>query len=77
MSTWILASLLKITCEIEINNTDFTIIPKGTCTPMFTVALFTIARTWRQPKCTSTDESIKKMWGIFTMEYYSAIKRNE
>ena len=44
---------------------------------MFTAALFTIARTWKQPKCPSTDERIKKMWHIYTMEYYSAIKRNE
>ena len=44
---------------------------------MFTEALFTIARTWKQPKCPSTDEWIKKMWRIYTMEYYSAIKRNE
>ena len=44
---------------------------------MFIVALFTIARTWKQPKCPSTDEWIKKMWHIYTMEYYySAIKRN-
>ena len=39
-------------------------------------ALFTIARTWKQPKCTLTDEWIKKLWYIYTMEYYSAIKRN-
>ena len=44
---------------------------------MFTAALFTIARTWKQPKCPSTDEWIKKMWNIYTMQYYSAIKRNE
>ena len=44
---------------------------------MFIVALFTIARTWKQLKCASTDEWIKKMWHICTMEYYSAIKRNE
>ena len=44
---------------------------------MFTAALFTIARTWKQPKCPSTDEWIKKMWHIYTMEYSSAIKRNE
>ena len=42
---------------------------------MFIAALFTIARTWKQPKCPSTDEWIK-MWHIYTMEYYSAIKRN-
>ena len=40
-------------------------------------APFTIARTWKQPKCPSTDEWMKKMWHIYTMEYYSAIKRNE
>ena len=44
---------------------------------MFTAALFTIARTWKQPKCPLTDEWIKKMQHIYTMEYYSAIKRNE
>ena len=54
-----------------------TTIQKDTCIPMFTAALFTIARTWKQPKCPSTDEWIKKMWHIYTMEYYSAIKRNE
>ena len=44
---------------------------------MFTAALFTIARTWKQPKCPSTYDWIKKMWHIYTMEYYSAIKRNK
>ena len=44
---------------------------------MFIAALFTIARTWKQPKCPSLYEWIKKMWHIYTMEYYSAIKRNE
>ena len=54
-----------------------TIIQKESCTKMFIAALFTIVRTWKQPKCPSTDEWIKKMWHIYTMEYYSAIKRSE
>ena len=54
-----------------------TIIQKESCTTMFTAALFTTARTWKQPKCPTTDEWVKKMWHIHTMEYYSAIKRNE
>ena len=44
---------------------------------MFIATLFTIARSWKQPKCLLTDEWIKKMWHIYTMEYYSAIRRNE
>ena len=47
---------------------------ENTCTPMFTAALFTITRTWKQPRCPSTDEWIKKLWHVYTMEYYSAIK---
>ena len=49
---------------------------KDLCTPMFIAALFTIAKTWKQPKCPLTEEWIKKLY-IHTMEYYSAIKRNE
>ena len=54
-----------------------TIISKNTCTPMFTGALFTIAMTQKQPKCPLTDEWIKKIWYIYTMDYYSAIKKNK
>ena len=49
---------------------DITFFEKDTCSPMFIAALFTIAKTWRQPKCPSTEEWIKKMWYIYTMEYY-------
>ena len=48
---------------------------KDTCTHMFIMALFTIAKTWNQPKCPSMIDWIKKMWHIYTMEYYAAIKR--
>ena len=54
-----------------------TIIQKESFTTMFIAALFTIARTWKQPKCPSTYEWIKKMWHIYTMENYSAVERNE
>ena len=50
---------------------------RDTCTPMFIAALSTIAQVWKEPKCPSMSEWIKKMWYIYTMEYYLAIKRNE
>ena len=50
-------------------------IQKDTCTPVFIAALFIIAKTWRQPKCPSTEGWIKKIWYIHTVEYYSAVKR--
>ena len=49
---------------------------KGTCISLFTEALFTIARAWKQPRCPLTDEWIKNLWYIYTMEYYSTMKRN-
>ena len=51
-------------------------IERDTCTPVFTAAWFIIARTWKQPRCLSADEWIRKLWYIYTMEYYSAIKKN-
>ena len=54
-----------------------TLIRKHICTPVFIAVLFTIARSWKQPKCPLTDKWIKKISYIYTMEYYSAIKRNE
>ena len=52
-------------------------IRRGTCTPMFIAAMCTTAKLWKEPRCPSTDEWIKKRWYIYTMEYYTAIKRNE
>ena len=50
---------------------------KDTCSTMFIAALFIIARSWKEPRCPSTEEWIQTMWYIYTMEYYSAIKNNE
>ena len=57
-------------------HTEETRIERDTCTPVFITALFIIARTWKQPRCPSADEWIRKLWNIYTMEYYSAIKKN-
>ena len=51
-------------------------VERDTCTPMFIAALFIIARTWKQLRCPSAEEWIRKLWYIYTMEYYSAIKKN-
>ena len=57
-------------------HTEETRIEGDTCTPIFTEVLFTTARTWKQPRCPLADEWIKKLWCIYTMEYYSTIKNN-
>ena len=57
-------------------HTKETRIERDMCTPVFFTALFTIARTCKQPRCPSEDEWIRKLWYIYTMEYYSAIKNN-
>ena len=56
-------------------HTEETRIERYTCTPMFITELFIIARTWKQPRCPSADEWIRKLWYIYTMEYYSAVKK--
>ena len=68
--------LMAILTDVRWYLPEKTIIQKDACTPMFIAALFTIAMSWKQPKCPLTDEWTK-MWYIYTMEYYSAIKRNE
>ena len=57
-------------------HTEETRSERDTCTPMFILALFIIARTWKQPRCPSADEWIRKLWYIYTMEYYSVFKKN-
>ena len=57
-------------------HTEETRIERDTCTPVFIAALFTIARTWKQPRCPSADKWIRKLWYLYTMEYYSAIEKN-
>ena len=76
--------LKKLEIELQYNpaipllgiHTEETGIERDTCTPMFITALFTIARTQKQPRCPLADEWIRKLWYIYTMKYYSAIKKN-
>ena len=57
-------------------HTKKTRIERDTCTPVFIATLFIIARTWKQPRCPSGSEWIRKLWYIYTVEYYSAVKKN-
>ena len=57
-------------------HTEETRIERDACTPMFIAALFTKARTWKQPRCPLAGERIRKLWYMYTMEYFSAIKKN-
>ena len=57
-------------------HTKETRVERDTCTPVFMITVFIIARTWKQPRCPSADDWIRKLWYIYTMEYYSAIKQN-
>ena len=78
--------MLKIVLEIELSydpaipllgiHTKETRIERDTCTPMLITTLFTIARTWKQPRYPLADKCIRKLWYIYTMEYFSAIKKN-
>ena len=63
-------------CRQKYEHTKETRIERDTCTPVFIAALFTIAGTRMQPRCPSADEWIRKLWYVYTMEYYSAIRRN-
>ena len=72
--------LKKLEIELPIPllgiHTEETRIERDTCTPMFITALYIIARTWKQRRCPSADKWIRQQWYIYTMEYYSAIKKN-
>ena len=69
---------IELPCDLAIpllgTQTKETRMERDTCTPVFIAALFTIARTWKQPRCPLADKWIKKLWYVYTMEYYSAIR---
>ena len=65
--------LKKLETELLGTLREETKIERDTCNPVFIAALFTIAKTWKQPRCPSTDNWIRNLWHIYTMEYYSAI----
>jgi hypothetical protein len=67
-------AIKEVLCYPKENKTGYS---RDTCTPMFITALFTIAKIWKQPRCPTTDKWIKKLWYIYTMEYYSAIMNND
>jgi hypothetical protein len=77
--------IFLLDCHNLKDNLDLGIYPKecesgynkGTCTPMFIAALFTISKIWKQPRCLTTDEWIKKIWYLYTVEFFSATKKNE
>ena len=73
----IIASSLTLGSSFKWGLPDKTFLKKDTHTHMFIATLFTIAKSWKQPKCPLTDDWIRKMWYIYTMEYYSAIKKNK
>ena len=70
------ASVLPMNIPLLGIHTEETRIERDTCTPMFIASLFIISRTWKQPRCPSAEEWIRKLWYIYTMVYYSAIKKN-
>ena len=74
-TVWRFLKKLEIELPLLGIHTEETRIERDMCTPMFITALFIIARTWKQPRCPSADEWIRKLWYIYIVEYYSAIKK--